>query len=106
MKISQSQLRQIINEEVGRGLRRLSEVKPPEGTRLSTRAPAAAALAHPAIDEAVDHLIGAMAEALTEQFDDDAMNAIDASLFTEFHKDLYDVIDSWMNAFFEEFGEN
>lgn len=77
---------------------------PPKGTVMQTRAPAAAASESPEVDEAIQVMIGAVGTALFEMLGDagdDAEMMLDQSLHTDFHNDLRDFIDEWMNTYME-----
>lgn len=99
MRITKEQLRRVIREAVRA---RLAETVPPHGTSMQTRTTAAAAAEHPAIQEAIDVMIGAVAEALEEMMGDPeaAMN-MEESLHTEFHNDLMKFVEDWMNTYTE-----
>lgn len=101
MKLTKTQLVKIIRETVRKKMKVVSEVSPPRGTMLSTRAPAAAALAHPNVAGAIENLKDAMMEALEEQVSRYALEEVDQILHTEFHKELYDLVEEWLNTLVE-----
>lgn len=95
MKLNQAQLRRLVEQVVN------EMPDPPEGTSLATRAPAAAAAEHPAIIAAVETMVGAMGDALSEQLGDEDMIELDQTLHTEFHNDLMEFVEGWMNTMTE-----
>lgn len=90
MKLTQKQLRLIVEQT-------LLEALPSSDMSLKTKA----ALENPDIVRAVEKVVSAVGTSLFHIIGDSGADMLDQSLHTDFHNDLMNVIEEWINTYIE-----